>query len=87
MTAATALRAPCCDWHATTHGAEEHAGCVDCGKRMPLVQTTFPGRAEPEFVCPRCTLNRRCAWPRFLRVQPVPRRATRQPEETLAVKP
>jgi len=93
MTASVALRAPCCDWHATRHGGAEHASCVDCAKPMPLVKTTFPG-LPPMYICPRCSIALRVERsrgvapapeiPRFLRRQPMPRRA---PEETFAVKP
>jgi predicted amidophosphoribosyltransferase len=82
MTASVSFLASCCDWHSHRHGLHEHAACVVCGARMPLVKRTFPTLGStPEHVCARCALS---VWtvirahrerPRFLRLAPVARRA------------
>lgn len=54
MTAAASLRSRCCDWHASTHGSEEHVACVVCDAPMPLTTINFVGTPEP--ICPRCTI-------------------------------
>jgi hypothetical protein len=87
MIAALALRAACCDWHASTHGAEEHVACVSCDRPMPLVRRAFPEiGAPPEPICAPCSLSiwisirRHLARPRFLRRAPVARRAACEEE-------
>ena len=81
MNASLALRSRCCSWHAHYHAPQEHARCVVCDQLMPLVLTSFAG-LPAEHICARCSLALRVEFlrlapaPRFLRRQPVPRRAS-----------